>query len=201
MNRNFHLDLDDILPGLVWGVILAVWAVGKLLRAARGGKKRTPPPTPGPPTTRSSGKDELREFLETLTGQKLGTEEIKPVKEEPKYTPPPLTTTHAAPATSLSYRPAASPIIPAKKMAIEKPMTVFRPTQIRGTEAALVALRSMRQPGASLPRAHTWAASEKHVPADLKERADLHRAMVQRIVLGPPVALHGKASSPDLPEY
>jgi hypothetical protein len=199
---KLHLDLGEILPGIIWGVILLIWAVGKVLtglREAKGGKRTPAPPGPAGETGRTAG-DELREFLETLTGQKLAPEpDLKAPVEESVPRPPPLAP--ARPAEPVLKTNAPRPVVAPVAAPVEMPEGLFRPTQLRGTDALLVGLSSMRLPGASLPKADLWTSTRKHVKAELNDRQDVRRAMVQRIVLSPPLALQRKAASPDAPEY
>ena len=90
---------------------------------------------------------------------------------------------------------------PAMEALPDTPMGGFQPTQIPGMGTLLTGLRNLRLPGSALPQAPQWSSTRKHIRADLADEYKLRRAMVQRIVLGPPVALGGRASSPDLPEF
>lgn len=192
---TINLDIGDALGALVWIAIFVVWVVGKLLgglRKVQRGKTGQPTDPSAPAAPR--GADDLRDFLETLTGQKVERpeEDVKRIELPPP--PPP-----APPTYSYQPRPAAPPAPRVNEP--DEPMQVFRPAQLRGTNSVLVGLQSLRQPGASLPKADLWTSTRKHVNADLGNRSDLRRAMVQRIILSPPLALGGKPASPDLTEY
>jgi hypothetical protein len=207
MNGTFHIDLEDILPGLIWMVILIVWFVGKIFNAAAAGRRKPPPPRDEAEAepTQAPAAEELREFLETLTGRTRAPPRPSAPAAVPRKPPPLAQPRPAAREEPNVFSPYALRPPPEMASAVDglppPPQGSVRPTQVPGTESLLVGLTNLRLPGAALPRAHQWTTVQRHVSADIQGRASLRRAMVQRLVLGPPVALGGTASSPDLPNF
>jgi hypothetical protein len=209
------------VEGLVWLVVIFIWLIFQALSSAA--KKKMPPPpgddapTPGayPPQPEQAPRDELREMIEALTGQKPpmtaadDEAEDAPALPRPAKRPAPARKAGAAPSRfSQPARKMERPVqsvasTTAPRAARPPPMPAPAPAPVPGADAHLVhtqaalareALRLAPLMEMTWPRSQfqrfAIAARRTTAPSLLKlqltGRAALRQAMVSRIVLGPP---------------
>ena len=201
---------------LVWFVVAVVWLVFQGLASKA---KQSPPPTTSRPTPRPEPpperpiSDEMREFFETLSGQKSDTPEETAAESLPRPLPaPPMPTPPAARNRRyLDAKPPAPLAPPPRRRPVERQAVAYEQTTT-DTPPAMPALkdfspvapptRTSQQPmhvaplmKMKWPRSyfrnlaftaarHTQASRLQH---QLLGQAALRRAMISRIVLGRPL--------------
>ncbi len=170
--------LDDLIPVIIVFTVI----ITRIIKAARAAKPLQPPPPPDrsvpPDAPRQPARepaDELREFLEALSGG-------EPARPKP---PPPRTPVQPVPRQPILR--AAPPPPPARPMMAERAMA--QPTQ-----RPVPARKTQPQPPRTLPRsvyAHTTETNplRDSLTASLRGRQSLRNAWLLREVLGPPVGL------------
>ncbi|MFH0908434.1 MAG: hypothetical protein V1929_06710 [bacterium] len=195
---------DSGIEGIIYIVILIIWGISQAIRKSRKGDQ----PMPGPAVPRPPNQmpDDLRTMLETLTGQKF-----EPIRAPP---PPPPLPTDVAPCRDRVPRRRA-PVPQAVQMRSPPPRWQPEATAIqvelsheipRSVVASLTlkgltsGMKSVRIPtantGMAMPMASHFGTGRGSPVLDLRDRNRLRRAIMGRILLGPPKAL---ASSP-MPE-
>ena len=192
---------DSGIEGIIYVVILIIWGIAQAIRKGRQGSEPGPGPAI-PPRAPNQMPDELREMLETLTGQKN-----EPVRAPP---PPPPVPAQAAPRRDRVPRrrapvpqatprmapppppPRQQPDLPPIQVELprELPRSVVASMTMKGMTAGM---KSVRLPTASAGMAMHMASNftpNRGIPAlDLRDREKLKQAMMGRILLGPPKAL------------
>jgi hypothetical protein len=208
--------------GLIWLAVIFIWLIFQGLSSAAR-KKLPPPPGDGSPTQRElpqrpaqPPRDELRDMIESLTGQKPplyapdneAEEALAPRRPAPR--PPPIRKA-AVPPSRFSQparkmtRPVQSAVsTSAPRVAKPPPMppapesaplpAAPAPLVFAQASRAREALRLAPLMKMTWPRSHfqrfAIASHRTAAPSPLKRqltgRAALRHAMVSRIVLGPP---------------
>jgi len=210
------------IEGLVWLAVIFIWLVFQGL--ANAAKKKLPPPPdddgPTPPRAypqhpEQTPRDELREMIESLTGQKPPLYEPENEAEEalaprrPAPRPAPARKPVAAPArfaqparkmdrpvqsaaaTSLprAAKPPPMPVPESAPLPAAYAPPVFAPVTPSHEALRLAPLMKMTWPRSQFQR-FAMAARRTTAPSALKRhltgRAALRQAMISRIVLGPP---------------
>lgn len=203
---------------LVWLIVGIIWLIFQGLASAA--KKKLPPdeephPTLQPPQLHpeNTQRDELRELIETITGQKPpmtdpGDEEEeppalprpapKPVQVRPVVRPP---TRFSQPVRKFTPPPSRPVMTPAVALAPPEPPPT--PMPARAAEPHLLSARAettsealrlapllkMKWPRSQFQRlagAARRAAPASRLKHQLTGQAALRQAMISRIVLGPP---------------
>lgn len=208
--------------GLIWLAVIFIWLIFQALSSAA--RKKLPPPSDDtsptlreqPPRPQQAPRDELRDMIESLTGQKPPLYEPENEAEEalaprrPAPRPPPVRKV-AVPPSRFSQparkmtRPAQSAVSTSTPRAAKPPPVPPAPESApppaapaplvfaqasRSREALRLApLMKMTWPRSQFQR-FAIAAHRTAAPSPLKRqltgRAALRQAMVSRIVLGPP---------------
>ena len=175
------------LEGLIWLIVGVIWLVFQGL--ANAAKKKAPPvqrPTPTVGQPEQPFGDQLRNFIETLTGQKaaLPEEEEAPAPvRATQFSRQPAPVRRTAPPPSL---PVSTPMMPA----IEQPPSFV--TQLHTAEMhwRVAPLLRMKWPRSALGNLSVTAATRAGHTSPLHRRltgtAALRHAMISRIVLGRP---------------
>lgn len=185
------------LEGLVWLIVAIIWFVFQGLATAA--KKKQPPaqrPTPpmGEPEQPIGG--ELRDFIETLTGQKAEPSEDEEAPAPPRSSPEPV----PARATHFPRQPAAirhtapPPVVarltPTPPM-IAPPLTVAAQRHTTEIRWRIAPVMRMRWPRSALGNLSVTAATRAGHASPLHRRLTgsgaLRHAMINRIVLGRPL--------------
>ncbi len=193
-------------PGLIIYLILAViWAAAKISQLNRRARHGDSPPDGGEHGGPPPVNEEIRRILETLTGQKL---------DAPRAPPPPPPVERAA---SRPSRPAAQakpqtpranvPVHPRQQTAqgalasAAAKSTAFRRSTRRGPDASVIqAVRPVME-GESTVRPFSASSfqfaptmSQRHISpspllAPLKNSQQFRRAILYKLILGPPKSL------------
>ena len=185
---------------LVWLIVFMVWLVFQGM--ASMGRKKPPSPTERPPPEEEPplrpSRDELRELLETITGQKVETTEAEEGEEEapalPRPVPPPPVRKTVLPPPRPMVRAAVPPPVPAPASALPPPAEahpVYAATTTTREALRLAPLMRMQWPRSPLFNLSITAATRAGQHSPLRRRlrghAALRQAMVSRIVLGRPI--------------
>jgi hypothetical protein len=210
------IPLAAIDPGLIiYLFIVFIWVLARLAGQGKRRKQQPPAGAPGVPPRRRPPviSDDLREMLETLTGQKLE------IPEAPAPPPPPATPPRATPMRGLAAarrqeqerqrrerRVALAPTPPPPLVyATEPALPASEPPAVthagarKGSAMAMVAVPVQ---STSFRIAHMGSSRVGLPPgwlADLKQAKTLRNAVVYETILGPPKAYGekpGYATSP-----
>jgi hypothetical protein len=189
---------DSGIEGIIYLVILIFWGISQAIKKGRKGNQPTSNPTA--PQVPGEMPQELREMLETLTGQK-----IEPVRAPPP--PPPLPAATAPrrdrapkrrmPAPQATTRPspppsrwlAESPAIQVE-LSNEIPRSVVASLTLKGLTSSMKSVRiPTANTGMAMPMASHYGTGRGTPTLDLRDRDKLRQAIMGRIILGPPKAL------------
>ena len=206
----------DALPGIIWMIFLAIWALGKFLQRFKPSDSENPPSQES--ASPSSLENQLRDFLETVTGETL-SEKPPPVRPraQPALPPNPTTLQEQREAqrsrTSRSPRPIDAPPVaqraptaakrksspptrlpketPFKTIGqgsgIEDQLELLPSPELHGSHKYMLAGShglTMKMQGMRLP--DTEHEANATIRYNIPDKAGLKRAMIDRIVLGPP---------------
>lgn len=189
---------DSGIEGIIYLVILIFWGISQAIRKSR----RSNEPTPDSSAPQAPGEmpQELREMLETLTGQKF-----EPVRAPPP--PPPLPAAavprrdrvpkRRAPVPQTATRPtpppprwqAEEPVIQVE-LSHEIPRAAVASMTLKGLTSSMKSVRiPTANTGMSMPMASHYGTGRGTPALDLRDRDKLRQAIMGRILLGPPKAL------------
>jgi len=188
---------DSGIEGLIYVIILIIWGISQAIRKGR----KLDPSSPAPAAPRVPGEmpDELREMLETLTGQKL-----EPVSAPP---PPPPVVADAprrvdrvpkrrasAPQPAQRYAPPPLRLQPEEPIQVELsnelPRSVIASLTLKGLTSSMKSVRiPTANTGMAMPMASHYGTGRGTPVLDLRDRSQMRKAMMGRILLGPPKAL------------
>lgn len=212
--------LAAIDPGLIIYLIVAVvWTIAKMRQQSRRARERAN--SPPPPVVRRETEEEpeinedLKELLETLTGQKIEVPKPKPAAPPPAPPPVPATAprAHHPPHRSPGPPPARRRPEPARR-ASAPPPAIARATQgpsesagrerersrKRKLEAAVIqavqpaprAEVTIRPPPSSVlhfaPTMNQRQLSAASPLIELRDPSRLRKAVLNQLILGPPKA-------------
>ncbi len=190
-----EIRADSGIEGLIYLVILLFWGISQAIRKSRKGGQ----PAPGPEAPSGPGEmpQELREMLETLTGQK-----IEPVRAPPPPLPVEMPRRERVPkrraqAPQIVQRPAPppprwqkdEPIIQVE-LSHELPRSVVASLTLKGLTSSMKSVRiPTANTGMAMPMASHYGTGRGTPVLDLRDRKNLRKAIMGRILLGPPKAL------------
>jgi hypothetical protein len=175
--------LDDLIPV----VIIITVIIARIMKATKGAKPLVPPPpdSSGEREPSATG-DELREFLEALSG-------TKPPRPTPPPAPPPVPQPQPV-IPPQPQRPAPAPVHARKwtrprqgKRATAAPTPAPKPAPAPRPVRKPVAPRVARRP--VTVEACELSTLRKALDDHLSDRQSLRGAWLLREVLGPPVGL------------
>ena len=196
---------------LITLVIFVVVILAQIVKAAKGKKPTIAAPGTSPANEGSytAPEDELRKFLESLSGAPAAHEESRPAQPPPVAThvpappPRPHPVPHAQPEVLVAPRPAphptAQPTVAAavKRVPVETHDVVSRPAALPAPALRpyeLYALQSVKttSDAAGNPVVHVHRETHhfrKELFAQLSDREAIRKAIVLREILGPCLAL------------
>ena len=210
---------------LIWLVILSFYGIAQLIQKAKGKEQPGKRPAQERPTP-TTAEQELREFLESLAGNDEAEEDrpAPPPAAVPQRAPAPQQPARPAPV-AVAHRTVVPPPKPFELELLEaeqrvereparhQPAAVPRARQARPADSEfsdveefshptissknfLVGLGGLKMPSMRLSMVTPHSRHAGAIKPRLRRGDDLKRAMVDRTVLGPPVALQ---SSPEIP--
>ena len=206
MFDRIFTDGGDLAPILIYLVIFVIWAVGKALTAIKKNQTSAPGEQASRPTRGGKRLDpSLKEFLETLTGQTIETEPapapappVRPVAQPPRRPPPVMS--HPQP-----IQPVPEPVFDIAAQAEdiyrtrEAPANVIETTEIGehdhfqeqtlGSLSALAGMTALQMPMRSLHLPIQRENCDHRNPVHIRGPRSARRAMIERIILGPPRSL------------
>ena len=194
--QNQLYTAEGIGPLLIYLVIFAFWAIAK--KVSQLAMKRQGDSPQGSSTMNS----DVKEFLEKITGQKLQPKDqaVQPLSPPVEFGLPPeiqAETRRLEPAQIISP-PSFAPVHDAPKP--EEDLHSIAQTEIGdeihregkltlGKMSALSKMSSMRMEMPSIKLPYQKDKSRTFFRVDIRNRRNLTRGMVERIVLGPPLGM------------
>lgn len=217
MTPIFPIAAGIGIEELVWLVILIIWGIAQTVQKARENRRApTRPPPPSRPATPMD--DELREFLEQLSGRSSSAttvleeeleEDVEPVETPPRPAPaprPPPPPVRPVPQFELVRTVAQPPIPPIRhaRMEDDYPSIPTIPATAVDESAGRALLRSaLNAPGVSMRmKALNFKGMSKLLSfnpsatrgapllsaRDLRDKRTLRRAFLAKVILDPPRA-------------
>jgi hypothetical protein len=158
---------------LIWGLFIIITVISQIIKNAKKVSSQAPGKTGSDDNQRKPPGDELREFLEQLSGQ-----QAQPVRPAAPKPPP-------RPIVQQRTQPKARK---AKKVENATPLKITPPKNKPRIEPDhVVRIEKLTQP----KRASEW---HKTLRRELKDLDATRRAIVMREILGPPLALRQQQS-------
>ena len=194
----------DLVAVFIYLAIALIWVVLKKVQkmGQRSGSQEESPPDSAQPLRRPKLDPTLQEFLENLTGQKLD-EQPPPA---PQAVPPPITGI-PTPVPPMSVLP--QPVPEENRPGVLEPMKYERPDfhgeDVQGPAKTIVAphvestvlgaassLAGIQTPKIAMPSFNLPSQrldTDHRLPVSIGTPAGLRRGMIERIVLGKPLAM------------
>ncbi len=192
----------------LWVLFIIATVIARVIKAAREQKPGTGSAPEAPTRDFTAAEEDLREFMESLTGQKAAKPTPAPEATKsvprPRPQPQPVRQQPRSPeqaAVPVTVRPRADAPRPKPQPRRRPPdiPVVERPPKVHEQHAAAV------QSGANMPvapapllvpaeRRARQSQDDLHIMKELIDRAAIRKAIVLREILGPPVALRTMSS-------
>jgi len=201
---SFLARIDPEL--IVWLIVVFFWVVAQVIdkiKQATGKEEKRPPRRSAPPTDAAgqpSMEDDLRDFLESLTGY---AEEEEEVHEE--WHPKPQAEPEPATVVRLDPPPPPPPPLPEPVLVQAKPNadtdfkaikeiedikeTIHLSHQSAVTQSSLLHMQTIKLATVPMPAFHTQAHDHPSKPPKFKNRKAFKDAVMAQVVLGPCKAL------------
>jgi len=204
----WFIAAGDLFALFVYIAIFLFWMVAKKIQ---GAGRRAPPPDAPPETSGRGDGPQLdptfQEFLETLTGQKLEKQEpaVPPPVQPPPVTPEFVTPARVEPVVQATPVPARVELRPgvlepseyerldlSGEDALPPADTLVAPhvkTPVLGAASSLAGIQTPKIPLPSLKLPSQRLDTDHRLRVFISTPDTLRRAMVERIVLGKPLAM------------